>query len=103
MHIYEHFHSPFLPRFRFEFGKIFQFSSNLIRAQRSLKHLSGVRERGTESGIELGLGLGLGTPQRVPSFPFCFDYELKYSENSFAPSALSYNKFLVQDKILIFM
>lgn len=114
MHIYEHFHSPFSPRFRFEFGKIFQFSSNLIRAQRSLTHLSGVCERKregdgteTESGIELGLGLrlglGLGTPQRVPSFPFCFDYELKYSENSFAPSALSYNKFLVQDKILIFM
>lgn len=49
MHIYEHFHSPFSPRFQIEFGKIFQFSSNLIRAQRSLTHL---RERERE-GLRL--------------------------------------------------
>lgn len=108
MNIFIH---PFRPDFESNLGKFSNFHLTLSEPK-DLSHTwaecARERERGrfgteTESGIELGLGLGLGTPQRVPSFPFCFDYELKYSENSFAPSALSYNKFLVQDKILIFM
>lgn len=57
---------------------------------------------------------GSSTPQRVPSFQsfhlsifsiccVCSIITKFQIPNSFAPSALSYNKFLVQDKILIFM
>lgn len=96
LHIYEYIHSPFSPRFGF--GKIFQFSRPYQR-QKISTHTRTQRVRASLSrGLVVPvLGMGSGHP------PACAIFTHFVSENSFARSALSYNKFLVQDKILIFM